>query len=70
LHFLIPDCLAFVAKTPIEITNLKEDARDLKVSVISSYLHREYAPLCADFGPVALNVVHRFCQVLTLRFSF
>ncbi len=67
LHFLIPDRLAYVAATSEVISNLKDDARCLNVSVVSSYLHRQYVPLCADFGPVALNVVHRFCQVRTLR---
>ncbi len=68
LHFLIPDRLAYFAATSEEISNLQYDARCLNVSVVSSYLHRQYVPLCADFGPVPLNVVHRFCQVLTPRF--
>jgi hypothetical protein len=68
LHFLIPGRLAYVAMTPVEITSLKDDARCLNVTVTSSYLHRQYVPFCADFGPVALNVVHRFCQVVTRRF--
>ena len=69
LHFLIPDRLAYVSLSLDEISNLKEDTRGLNISVISSYLHKEYVPLCADFGPVALNVVHRFCQVLKIRFN-
>jgi hypothetical protein len=69
LHFLIPGHLAYVALTPDETNKLKDDARCLNVSVVSSYLHKQYVPLCADFGPVALNVVHRFCQVLTPRFG-
>ena len=67
LHFLIPGRLAYAAMTPVEISNMKDDARCLNVTVVSSYLHKQYVPLCADFGPVALNVVHRFCQVLTPR---
>jgi hypothetical protein len=63
LHFLIPGRLAYVAMTPSEISDMKDDARLSNASVVSSYLHRQYVPLCADFGPVALNVVHRFCQV-------
>ena len=65
LHFLVPGHLAYVATTPIEISHMKADAECSNVSVVSSYLHKQYMPLCADFGPVALNVVHRFCQVLT-----
>ena len=64
LHFLIPGRLAYAALTPVEISEMKDDLRCSNVSVVSSYLHRQYVPLCADFGPVALNVVHRFCQVL------
>jgi hypothetical protein len=69
LHFLIPGRLAYVALTPAESSNLKDGARCLNVSLVSSNLHKQYVPLCADFGPVALNVVHRFCQVLTLWLS-
>jgi hypothetical protein len=64
LHILIPGRLAYAALTPVEIFEINEDARCSNVSVLSSYLHKQYMPFCADFGPVALNVVHRFCQVV------
>jgi hypothetical protein len=64
LHFLLPDHLAYAALSPAEISSLKDDSQYLNVTVVSSYLHRQYVPLCADFGPVTINVVHRFCQVL------
>ena len=63
IHFLLPQRLAYAALTPSEIPNLKEDCLKLNAFVLSSYLHRQYAPLCADFGPVTINIVHRFCQV-------
>ena len=62
LHFLIPERLAYAALSPAEIASLKDDSQYLNVSVVSSYLHRQYVPLCADFGPVTINIVHRFCQ--------
>jgi hypothetical protein len=63
LNFVIPGRLAYVSTTKAEVSNMQADARCLNVSVISSHLHRQYVSLCADFGPVALNCVHRFCQV-------
>ena len=64
LHFLIPGRLAYAAMTPVEISDMNDDARCSNVSVLSSYLHKQYMPFCADFGPVALNVIHRYCQVV------
>ena len=68
VHFLLPQRLAYAALTPAETSCLKQDCLDLNVSVLSSYLHRQYAPLCADFGPVTINIVHRFCQVCSWIF--
>ena len=68
IHFLLPQKLAYAALTPAETSSLKEDCHTLKVFVLSSYLHRQYAPLCADFGPVTINIVHRFCQVCSWIF--
>ena len=62
LNFLIPKKLAYAAITPSKILSLKSHCQLIGVSVISSYLHRQYVPLCADFGPVTINIVHRFCQ--------
>jgi hypothetical protein len=64
LNFLIPGRLAYAAMTPDEISEMNDDSRCSNVSVISSYLHKKYTPFCTDFGPVALNVVHRYCQVV------
>jgi hypothetical protein len=63
LHFLIPGRLAYVVMPPDAISTMKDHARCMNVSMVSSHLHKQYVPLCADFGPVALNVVHRFCKV-------
>ena len=63
LNFLVPQRLAYAALTKDKLEKLKSASINLDVSVISSYLHRRYVPLCADFGPVTINVVHRFCQV-------
>jgi hypothetical protein len=36
---------------------------------VSSDLHRRYFPLAADFGPVNLGVVHRFCKAMHKRMA-
>ena len=63
VHFLIPQRFAYAVLTRSEATALKRKCRGLNVSLISSDVHRQYLPLCADFGPVNLNIVHRFCEV-------
>ena len=69
IHFLLPQKLAYAALTPAETSCLKEDCLELNVTLLSSELHRKYTPLCADFGPVTINIVHRFCQVC-LKYLF
>lgn len=34
-----------------------------------SDLQERYEPYCADFGPVNLGVVHRFCTLMTERMT-
>ena len=63
VHFLIPQRFAYAVLTRSEATALKRKCRGLNVSLISSDVHRQYVPLCADFGPVNINIVHRVCQV-------
>ena len=65
LRFLVPGRLAFAVLKSSKIISLKEDCRNLNILALSSHLHSQYAPLCADFGPVTINVVHRFCQVFS-----
>ena len=69
IHFLLPQRLAYAALTPAETSCLKQDCLELNVILLSFRLHRKYIPLCADFGPVTINIVHRFCQVC-LKYLF
>ena len=46
---------------------MKDSEEGKSMQLISSDLHRTYAPLAADFGPVDLGIVHRFCKAFSKR---
>ena len=62
LQYLIAGRLAFLSASPWQIDELKSMCEVDNVCFISSDLHRKYFPLAADFGPVNLGIVHRFCS--------
>jgi hypothetical protein len=64
LRYIIPDKLAFIAKHPEQLSQLKLALRGRTLTCVSSDLHRQYTPFCSDFGPVNLAVVHRFCRMM------
>jgi hypothetical protein len=64
LIFLIPETLAFASGTAAQIRALKLKNANKNVRFISSELHKKYVPFAADFGPVNLGTVHRFCQAI------
>ena len=61
LRVLIPERLAFISGRPSQIESLRKRVQGYPVRVVSSELHRQYFPLAADFGPVNIAVVTRFC---------
>ena len=66
---LIPGRLAFVSGTSAQIKEIEKQNQHQTVRCISSALHRSYQPFAADFGPVNLAVVHRFCNAFANRLS-
>ncbi len=62
VRYLIPNRLAFVSATAWQIDELRVDFEGRNACFISSDLHQKYVPLAADFGPVNLGIVHRFCS--------
>ena len=62
LRYLIEGRLAFLSASPWQIDDIKSIYDMDTVCFISSDLHRKYFPLAADFGPVCLGIVHRFCS--------
>ncbi len=68
-HILLEGHLAYMTG-PKEVTNeLKESMAAQGFSLVSSDLHNNYIPFAADFGPVNLGVVHRFCSAFTKRLA-
>ena len=67
LVYLIPNRLAFATGSSDDIKKMKQRMPILKARFMSSDLHRKYVPFAADFGPVNLGVVHRFCDAFAKR---
>ena len=51
------------------VKNVKKTLENEQVIFITSHLHREYTPFAADFGPVSLGILHRFCSAMAKRLS-
>ena len=64
IRCLIPGRLAFITADPLKFENLKKKFEDHSFRFVSSALHLQYSPFAADFGPVNIGVVHRFCRCL------
>ena len=69
LRYLLPGRLAFITAKPTEFEELKSrfDVREFRF--VSSTLHLQHTPFAADFGPVNLSIVHRFCRCLGYMMS-
>ena len=69
MRFLIPNKLAFISVKLEDLESVKEyfqnEPEMAEFKLISSQMHKRYWPLCADFGPVGLSIVHRFCRLIT-----
>jgi hypothetical protein len=64
---VIPHRLAFISISAYDVKALKESFSGCNVNIVSSDLHRQYVPLCDDFGPVNLGVVCRFYRAMVKR---
>jgi cell division cycle 14 len=67
IQHLVPDRLAFLSAKASDIIEFKESLKNSKFLFMSSNLHHRYTPLAADFGPVNLAVVHRFCSAMAKK---
>ena len=69
IRYLVADRLAFLSAPVSAIEGLNETFKDSRLLFVSSDLHHRYAPLAADFGPVNLGIVHRFCSAIQKKLS-
>jgi len=68
LYTIIPGRLSFTAHRDDEHTN-EQIYRNVQMFYFSSDFHEQYEPYCADFGPVNLSVIYRFCDLLNERMT-
>eukprot|EP00287_Rhodomonas_sp_CCMP768_P030867 CAMPEP_0202854842 /NCGR_PEP_ID=MMETSP1389-20130828/91209_1 /ASSEMBLY_ACC=CAM_ASM_000865 /TAXON_ID=302021 /ORGANISM="Rhodomonas sp., Strain CCMP768" /LENGTH=381 /DNA_ID=CAMNT_0049533443 /DNA_START=423 /DNA_END=1568 /DNA_ORIENTATION=- len=68
IYPIIKGKLSFTAHRNDDHT-LAEIKKNPTLFFFSSDLQERYEPYCADFGPVNLGVVHRFCTLLTERMT-
>mmetsp|Transcript_1249 Transcript_1249/g.2436 ORF Transcript_1249/g.2436 Transcript_1249/m.2436 type:complete len:408 (+) Transcript_1249:285-1508(+) len=68
IYPVIKGKLSFTAHRNDEHT-LAEIKRQPALFFFSSDLQERYEPYCADFGPVNLSVVHRFCVLMSERMT-
>ena len=66
---LLEDRLAFMTGPSAEMSELKKAMAVKGFALVSSDLHNNYVPFAADFGPVNLGIVHRFCNAFMKRLS-
>ena len=64
---LIPGRFGFLCASPATVKQIQQSEQGETIRFISSDLHRQYFPIAADFGPVNLGVVHRFCAAFSKR---
>ena len=61
IKLLVPGVLAVTAGPSEKIKRLKNMHEVDGLRFVTSMLHTQYIPFAADFGPVNLGIVHRFC---------
>jgi hypothetical protein len=69
LVYLIPDKLAFTSAVAAQVKKLKNTYANDDIVFMTSDLHRKYVPFAADFGPVNISIIHRFCEAFVKRLS-
>ncbi len=69
LRFIIPNKMAFLAVSPDRLSALKKTLQSLKMTCVSSDLHKQYTAFCSDFGPVNLSIVYRFCRAMSTKLN-
>ena len=68
IYPIIPGRLSFTAHHDDDHTN-EQISRNIHMFYFSSDFHEHYEPYCADFGPVNLSVVYRFCELMNERMN-
>jgi hypothetical protein len=69
LRFILPDQMAFISILPDKLASLKKTFMALKITCVSSDLHKQYTAFCSDFGPVNLSIVHRFTRAMASKLA-
>jgi cell division cycle 14 len=69
IRTIVDSQLAVVSGSPDLVKQLKIDFEGCGYRFITSALHQDYVPIAQDFGPVSLNVVHRFCVAFARRLA-
>jgi cell division cycle 14 len=64
IRTLIPNRLAFISGH-VSVAKMSAGRKDLKF--VTSDLHTRYFPFAADFGPVNLGIVYRFCVAFSKK---
>ena len=66
---IMPNRLAMATGSKAELVALKRQLDPRKYALVSSEYHHCYEPFAADFGPVNISVVHRFCLSFMKRLN-
>jgi cell division cycle 14 len=61
--------MAFLCVHPDKICALKRTFESLRMTSVSSDLHKQYTSFCADFGPVNLSIVFRFHHAMCTKLA-
>lgn len=69
LRFILPKQMAFISILPDKLAALKKTFLALKITCVSSDLHKQYTAFCSDFGPVNLSIVHRFTRAMASKLT-
>jgi hypothetical protein len=64
---VIRNKLAYISISAYDVKALRESFTGCNVQIVSSDLHRQFVPLCDDFGPVNLAVVCRFYRAMVKK---
>jgi cell division cycle 14 len=66
---LLDGRLAFMTGTRDDMSGMKDAMAARGFALVSSDLHNNYIPFAADFGPVNLSIIHRFCIAFMKRLA-
>jgi cell division cycle 14 len=66
---LLEGRLAFMTGPRDDMSGMKDAMAARGFALVSSDLHNNYIPFAADFGPVNLSIIHRFCIAFMKRLA-